>query len=463
MSVSKLVKFDKVNFRRLRSIAGMYSEEEFSVYQNELLKLGEENAALKDELKELRAANKDIPKLKQELEQNEKERQEVQGKHMQDIEELKIELENERKKVKEEYGLKLQNIEDRMSEVDQQITEVTKQIKSREDEVRRMRQKLESERSDSKEKAEKIEKMKKKAKDYAPLITFLRNSRGIPMYFEDLNSRIEQLQTIKTSESEKLTGLDQTVADLRRANEDLTKKIQAKTGEIKEAKEKCETAAARIKDASGEIDKMKSSLSQAKERLEASRAAGKEQLKELEQKIKSAHEEIADLDAKIKEKEEKRDDLQKELDAMKGETNKELELCNANIQDLRKKLTSIKETGRDEMMPRVDRELKQQIQRVMKSSGLLNDKKQMVIQAMDLVQREIEAKELEIQRITLKTEPTEKIRALPEFQHKHLLLEELVLQNRELRNTFADMTEQIKKLRHQNARLRKQLDALSKK
>ena len=51
----------------------MISEEEFNVYQNQLLKFGQENASLKDQIKELRAANKDLPRLKQELEANEKE------------------------------------------------------------------------------------------------------------------------------------------------------------------------------------------------------------------------------------------------------------------------------------------------------------------------------------------------------------------------------------------------------
>jgi predicted RNase H-like nuclease (RuvC/YqgF family) len=87
----------------------------------------------------------------------------------------------------------------------------------------------------------------------------------------------------------------------------------------------------------------------------------------------------------------------------------------------------------------------------------------MLQQAIHLVEEEIRDKDLEIQTLTLKMPPTPKILAMPEFQQKQLLLEELVLQNRELRNTFSEMTERIVQLKAENAQIRARIQAKTSK
>ena len=47
----------------------MITESEFSVYQDQLIKLGQENSRLKEELDKLLKKNSDLPKLKSELEE----------------------------------------------------------------------------------------------------------------------------------------------------------------------------------------------------------------------------------------------------------------------------------------------------------------------------------------------------------------------------------------------------------
>jgi hypothetical protein len=87
----------------------------------------------------------------------------------------------------------------------------------------------------------------------------------------------------------------------------------------------------------------------------------------------------------------------------------------------------------------------------------------MLEQAIRLVEEEINDKNLEIQTLTLKMPPTPRILAMPEFQQKQLLLEELVLQNRELRNTFAEMTERIVHLKAENAEIRRKIQLKTSK
>ena len=137
------------------------------------------------------------------------------------------------------------------------------------------------------------------------------------------------------------------------------------------------------------------------------------------------------------------------MDAIKSKAKESLLKYNAQVQELRKQLSIIKETGDDDTVPRVDKDLRAQITRVAEATKMYRDKTQMLNQAISLVEDEIKDKDISIQILCLKTTPTPEILAVPEFQQKQLLFEELVLQNRSLRKSFAEMTEEIVELKRQ--------------
>ena len=441
----------------------MLTEEEFSVFQNQLIELGEVNFRLKEELDGLVAKNAELPKLKSELEECEKQREEMRANHSHSISVLKEELAQLQKKASEQAEANSRKISDKITEVNQQITEVTRQTKEKEEQIEQLRQTVRTHDLKVQQKSQKLEMLQKRAKSYEPLVEFLRNSRAVPMYIEDLNMKIVNLRKQKEKEDAVLAELDQQVTDLHRMNDELGRKIKNKAAEIDAANVKLKATSLRIQNANDEIQKTKRSLEEATERLNQTKEATKKASQEREEQLKKIEDEKNDLEAQIKEREKKRDELQAQLDQMKNETNQELEKHTTKIQELRKKLNSIKETGDDDEIPRVDKELQFQINRVMEEKAALKDKTQMLQQAILLVEEEIRDKDVEIQTLTLKMPPTPRIVAMPEFQQKQLLLEELVLQNRELRNTFSEMTERIVQLKAENEELREKIKAKTQK
>ena len=152
--------------------------------------------------------------------------------------------------------------------------------------------------------------------------------------------------------------------------------------------------------------------------------------------------------------------LEQEIEDIKNSKNAEIEQYNEKISQLRKKLTYIKENDDDPDVPRVDTDLKKQISNVKAQMVDLEaaiqkaekDKKELGVQ--------ISQKDFELQAITLKMPPTQKILEDPQFQTKQLLLQEMVLQNASLRQRFAEMTEKITSLKQENAEIRRQLGSI---
>jgi chromosome segregation ATPase len=295
------------------------------------------------------------------------------------------------------------------------------------------------------------------------LIGFLRNSRAIPMYMEDLSMRILTLRTLKSQDDEELAKLDQQVADLHRLNDDLSRKIREKSAEIDDANAKLRATTTRISEANAEVQRTKQALDDANARLADAKAASEKALQERQAELDAIRERRSSVEEAIRDRQGERDGLQRQFEVMKSDTEAELGRHNAKIQELRKKLNAIKETGDDDEIPRVDIELQLQIRRVIEEKAVLKDKTHMLQQAIQLVEEEIRDKDVEIQTLTLRMPPTPKILALPEFQQKQLLLEELVLQNRELRNTFSEMTERIVQLKAENRQLRARIQAKTAK
>jgi chromosome segregation ATPase len=441
----------------------MLTEEEFAVFQSQLVELGQENFRLKEQLDALQQANSELPALKQELEACEKEREDNRIKHNAALQKLKDELTTLQKRAAEQAETSSRKLTDRITEVNQQINEVARQTKEKEDQIEQLRQQVRQQEVRVQQKSVKLEKLQKKARSYDPLITFLRNSRAIPMYIEDLNVRIARLREQRGAEEDNLRQLDQKVTDIHKINDELSRKIKEKTVEFENASSRLKATTARISEANDEIEKTKRALDEANGRLAAAKAATQEAIRDREQELEKIRVQRGEIESRIEERERERNELQQKLDQMKGETDQELARHTAKIQELRRKLNSIKETGDDEEIPRVDRELQLQIQRVVEEKTSLREKAQMLRQAIRLVEEEINDKNLEIQTLTLKMPPTPKILAMPEFQQKQLLLEELVLQNRELRNTFAEMTERIVQLKAENAQIRARIQAKTTK
>lgn len=440
----------------------MLSEEEFTVFQNQLVELGQENFKLKEQLDNLQAANAELPKLKQQIEQCEKQRDEMRMRHTQSVDVLKEELGKLQQQAAEVAATNSKRVSDRITEVNQQITEVQKQTKDKEGQLEQLKQQLKTHELRIQQKSSKLETLKARAQKYIPVMKFLENSRAMPMYIEDLNSRIYSMRKAKEADEKALAELDQKVTDLHRENDDLGKKIKDRAQDIADSEKKLKLTQEKISAANSEIESTKKAIAEAEMKLTAAKEAQIKIIGQRNEELQKIKAEREQLEAQIKEQEAEKVNLQSKISELHAKTEEELSKHNEKIAKLRKKLNNIKETGTDDEIPRVDKELQEQINRIIDEKASLKDKSQMLLQAIELVKEEIRDKDLEIQTLTLKQPPTAKILAMPEFQQKQLLLEELVLQNKELKNTFSNMTERIAQMKEEAAKLRKAIQEKSK-
>lgn len=432
----------------------MLTEEEFAVFQEQLVELGQENFRLKEELDSLVAQNAEIPKLKAEIEECDSRKAQMAKEHAETIEVLKNELARLQTEAQQQAETNSKMISERLNEVNQQIAEVTRQTKEKEEQIEQLKQQAKAHEVRVQQKVDRLNKIQSSLAAYRPLLVFLQQSRGIPMYLEDMQTQIATLESVKAKEAEELASLDKDVTELHKLNEELDRSIKEKTRAIEEANEQYQQTTNEIEETRQRIAVTKASIEDTEQKIEQAREEVERQKSQMEAKF----EELA-LQKKEKETESARlqtevDKLHAEIADMEKETENELAGYNQRIKELRKRLSTIRETGEDEDVPRVDKELQNQIARIIQEKEVLQEKSQMLDQAIALVQDEIAAKDKEIQTITLRMAPTPRILAMPEFQQKQLILEELVLQNRELQDTFAELTAKIEETKAQSAKLR---------
>jgi chromosome segregation ATPase len=114
---------------------------------------------------------------------------------------------------------------------------------------------------------------------------------------------------------------------------------------------------ARISEASAEIQKTKDSLAESSDRLDSAKEQTQKALQEPDSELKKICIQGQAFEARVQKRERERDELQQCLDSMKSDTEEKLARYKAKIHELRRKLTSILETGQDDEVPRVDIEL----------------------------------------------------------------------------------------------------------
>ena len=441
-----------------KKVSVMLTVEEFTAFQNRLVDMRQKNFALKEEIAELTEACSELPRLKEELAECETLLSSSRDKHQKTLQELRDDLASLQKRVAEQNEANSKRMAERIADITHQITGITQETKEKREKIDQLSQECKVYEARIHEKNQRLAKLKRQAKRYEPLVHFLRNSRGLPMYMEDLTARIERAKngnTIGHMNSE----IDEKVRELKRISTELSSELEQKTLEIDDANRRLKDATLRIADANAEIEKMKTLCDDASVRLEHAKEATKASETENEaekERIKGAKNA---LQLKIREAESAKKKFEAQIADIKAKTEQELSQYGIRVQELRRQLSYLKETGDDDTISRIDKDLQSQISRVVEETQTIRDKTQMLWQAIALVEDEIKDKDITIQVLCLKTTPTPEILAMPEFQQKQLLFEELVLQNRNLRNSFAEITEKIVDLKAQNAELRRQREA----
>ena len=427
----------------------MLTEEEFVQFQGRLVEMRQFNFALKEEISNLEDASKELPSLREELGQCEKQLSEARERQQKHIQGLKDDIAGLQKKAADQAEANSKRLSERITDITHQIAALKAETKEKSGKVEQLQHELRGYESRIHESSARINMFKQRVRRYEPLIQLLRKSRALPMYLEDLSARITGLKEANQANGNTGSEVDEKVRKLKRLRDDLVGELKRKNLEIDDTNVQLKEATLKIADANAEMERMKEENTNASAKLEHAKQATEAALKEKEAEVERIKGAKNAIELRLRETEIQRKKFEDKVDAIKSKAKESLLKYNAQVQELRKQLSIIKETGDDDTVPRVDKDLRAQITRVAEATQMYRDKTQMLNQAISLVEDEIKDKDISIQILCLKTTPTPEILAVPEFQQKQLLFEELVLQNRSLRKSFAEMTEEIVELKRQ--------------
>jgi chromosome segregation ATPase len=434
-----------------------FDMEEFIALQAELMGLSEEVHELKDNLKAYErnepSVQSDILRTEAEIQTLLSAREEARVRHKTSAQALVSEAARLRRENEEQA----KRMAERSAELSQKVGDLTQKVKDQEETIDKLRVRIRGHDARRAKKAEKLDLLTERELILRPRIEFLRVSRSFPMYFEDRNGHIAVLRRKKAVVEEELKAIAPQVEETRKAHRELRLQIQAKADDLKLAQGQLQSAKERLQQSGKEIAHTQKALSDAASRLELA----KEQRERLHREREELQQQIIDnrrrFENDMAEIERCKAEFEANMAALRSSSVSEVSAYDERIQKLRHTLTYIKETDADPDMPRVDVDLRKQIERVKSYQQDLVKQAQRCDQETKRLNVQIQQKTWDLQTLTMKMHPTPAVLALPEFQTTFLLLKELVLQNMELKVAMAEMSEKIQALKRENNEIRRQL------
>jgi chromosome segregation ATPase len=436
----------------------MVSFEEFESIQLRLIETEQSNYQLRDRLQQLTKAEPDLEselrRVEEECETLEATRVELQTRHTQSLDALKQELDRLRREADE--NTKRSAL--RASDINVEIADLVQRAKEKDEAIDRLKTKIKSHDAVFQKKTAKLQSMIRREQCFRPHVDFLRVSRGIPMYLEDLSSRVAMLLARKADGDATLSSLTARTAELRRARDEIAGRIRARGAEVAARAEQAKAANARLENARREIERTERAVTEANQRLELAR----EQTQRLAQERADAERELAAVcekySAEIAEFERDEELFERQLGEIRDSRQSEVDTYNERIQVLRKKVTFIKDNDDDPERPRVDVDLKKQIEKIKADKAELIRETARVEEQTKRLDVQVQQKTWDFQTAAMKMQPTQEILKMPQFQEKSILLKELVLQNKDLRVEVTKWSEKLIALKQENNEIRRQLE-----
>jgi chromosome segregation ATPase len=292
---------------------------------------------------------------------------------------------------------------------------------------------------------------------YCRYVEYLRLSRSVPMQIEDLGSRIASLRAQKAALENASTALWSTIETLGQNNRSIRAQIAAKATDRNDIHAEAAATRARLEDAGEEIKPTQKALLEANERLEAARARTAIVANERADAAARLADARRAMAAELAALEAERERAEAAVDQIQRARDRHFEAASERVQALRRRLAHIREKGDDPEVPRVDVDLRHQIERVRAERAELVREGQRVDEEARRVEVQLRQKTSELQTIAMKMPPTQGLLVMPAFQEKFVLLKELVLQNMDLRSDVTRLTERIAAVQRENAEMRRKL------
>jgi chromosome segregation ATPase len=434
------------------------SVEEFLRVNTAILAIGPEIHELESKLREL---NKTSPNVEAEIRAAEEELSRVESarEHARLLHEQALApIQEELLKLRQDLESEAKREQDRIAELTIQISTMNQKIIDDDQRIENLREKLTADDTVIQRKAAKFYAFLIREQPFRPYVDFLRVSRSMPMFLEDIGSSIASLRVSKTRVDASIRDLTAQVDDLRRTHKNIKGQIRSKHQDLKAIHTQAAAAKERFVNAGKEIESTQKTVNDANQRLEAA----KDQTRELISERQSLEEQLAVLrksfEDQVSEVERSKAEIEAQLNQIQSSKDEELNACNDRIQAIRKRLTHIKEKDDDPEVPRVDIDLRRQIERIREEKVGIVRQTERIVEETKRLEIQQQQKTWDLQTLTLRTQPTQALLGLSEFQEKFVLLKELVLQNMGLREEVTRMTGRIEVLRQENDEIRKRLE-----
>jgi chromosome segregation ATPase len=436
---------------------GMVSFEEFDALQQRLLGVEQENYVLKEELQRLTRANPnlqaDVRRLDEEREKLDDYHSEAQARHRQSLDALNEAIDSVRRQIEEQVRC----TNSRLAEASAELADLTQKCQEKAEAIERLQEKVSSHDDALIKKSSKLQFLVKGEQVYRPHIDFLRRSRAFPMYMEDLDVRIAALTAQKTQHRVTLDILVQRRGDLKGANREMKSQIRNKSAELTTRYEQTKSASARLESALKESERTERAVAEATQRLGEARA----QTAGLFAERARLEQELADIErrgeADFAEFERQKAERELQLVEVRESRQSEMAEYNERIQILRKKVNCIKDTDDDPDGPRIDVDLRRQIEKVKAEKAELRRETERIRKQTRAAEIQVQQRTWDLQSRAMKMHPTQQILEMPEFHEKSLLLKELVLQNRDLREEMSAFSQRRIALKEENDEIRGQM------
>jgi chromosome segregation ATPase len=439
----------------------MVSVAEFEGIQIRLIEIEQSNYQLRDRLQQLTKAEPDLEaelrRVEEECQALETTRVEIQTRHSQSLDALKQELERLRREADENT----KRSATRASDINVEIAELGQHAKEKEEAIDRLKSKIKVHDAVFQKKTSKLQSMIRREQCFRPHVDFLRVSRGIPMYLEDLSSRIAMLLVRKTEREAVLRDLAARTAELRQARGEVKGRIRGRAAEVAGRVDQAKGASARLENAQREIERTERAVAEANQRL----ALARDQTRRLIEERADSERELATVrekyTAEIAQFEREEALFERQIDEIRESRQSEVDAYNERIQALRKKVTFIRDNDEDPDRPRVDVDLQKQIEKIRADKAELIRETARVEEQTKRLDVQVQQKTWDLQTAAMKMQPTQEIMKMPQFQEKSVLLKELVLQNKDLRVEVTKWSEKLITLKQENNEIRRQLEKKS--
>ena len=427
-----------------------FDEQKFNELQSKIIELSQQNYDLREELKVLQKTNTNLPQYKEELEKCEKEREEINLFYTQTIQTLEKNLQNVRDKAEKKQKCEIFKLKEKINSVNEQIKEVKKNTKKSDEEIEEMKSLINEFEQSHQKKQIKLDEYNKKLEKLKYVVRFLKGTKRLPMYFEDLESRICMININKKKYDDDLADVYQQVTELHKQNVEYEKKIKTNNDLLNKSKADLESHLDEIKQASVQISNLNKTLSNSNQIYLELQSESERITEEYQNRFDEIEKEKTIKLNKCNEKVKELSILEDQLSEMKKRSDTKINDLNAVIKEQRKRLSNLNENGFDEEIPRVDIELQEQIDKVKLQKEELKDHIKMLEEALYLAKNELTEKDIENLKLIFNIEQITKINNSPEFQQKKLLLEELIYQNNQLNIMVNEMTKKIELLSKDN-------------